>query len=255
MGLLDSIFGKKLKVPKIPNIDFGDLQQQTVAENLEAQPQASELAARTNQAAQRDALTQLENIIPGVRGILSTIGRNIQDRAAGRLPDDVVQNVLSRANAAGLSRGFLSGSGQRANLGVRDLGLTSLQISNPAANLQALGLAQGVGTRETLSAANMFLTPSQRAGLQLQQNQLQFNRNLAAAQANAAPSPIASGIFNTAASLGGSLLGNLGGGRSGGGQALSTSGTRFGGIPPDPFKGSLTPQGTLTNAGTRRLFG
>ena len=72
---------------------------------------------------------------------------------------------------------------------------------------------------QPFSVSSMFISPTQRINLSLQENQFQFNRDMAAAQVAAQPDPMM-------AAIGGSLS-NIGGMAFGGGMgSMMGSGTK-----------------------------
>jgi hypothetical protein len=69
----------------------------------------------------------------------------------------------------------------------------------------------------------MFITPTQRINLSLQENQSQYNRDMAAAQVAAQPDPMMAAIGGSLSNIGGMAFGSgmggmMGGGGGGGGQ-------------------------------------
>jgi hypothetical protein len=140
--------------------------------------------------------------------------------------DQDVQSQLQRGVAGrSVGGGFKDASGIRTNLLARDFGLTAMQIQN-----QGLAQAQNFiqqqrtfGMAQPFSVSSMFITPTQRINLSLQENQFQFNRDMAAAQVAAQPDPMMAAIGGSLSNIGGMAFGGGMGKMMGGGTGTSTS--------------------------------
>jgi hypothetical protein len=93
-----------------------------LASNL---PAAEQLAGDVNQFNQDQIDLILEQIVPGYKASQAKRSKNSAALLAGELPPDVEARVNRRAAERGVSGGF-SGSRFATNLGLRDLGLTTL---------------------------------------------------------------------------------------------------------------------------------
>ena len=192
-SLLGGLFGgKKPKVPELKPIDFAAEQRQAIQQNIAALQPATELAQKTTAAEQSQLEAQLRRAIPGYDQLVSQAGRNIAASLRGEISPEVSAQVQRSTAGRALSGGFGAGSGFGRALTARDLGLTGMQIQN-----QGLAQAQNFiqqqrafGMVQPFSVSSMFVTPAQRIGAIQQQNQLQYGRNLTAAQVAAAPSPM-----------------------------------------------------------------
>ena len=192
-SLLGGLFGgKKPKVPELKPIDFASEQRQAIQQNIAALQPATELAQKTTAAEQSQLETQLRRAIPGYDQLVSQAGQNIATSLRGEISPEVSAQVQRSTAGRALSGGFGAGSGFGRALTARDLGLTGMQIQN-----QGLAQAQNFiqqqrafGMVQPFSVSSMFVTPAQRIGAIQQQNQLQYGRDLTAAQVAAAPSPM-----------------------------------------------------------------
>ena len=192
-SLFGGLFGgKKPKVPELKPIDFANEQQQAIQQNIASLQPATELAQRTTAAEQSQLETQLRRAIPGYDQLIAQAGKNIGASLRGEVSQDVASQLQRSAAGRALGGGFGGGTGMGRNLSARDLGLTSMQIQN-----QGLAQAQNfiqqqrtMGMAQPFSVSSMFVTPAQRIGAIQQQQQLQYGRDLTAAQVAAAPSPM-----------------------------------------------------------------
>lgn len=192
-SLLGGLFGgKKPKVPELKPIDFAAEQRQAIQQNIAALQPATELAQKTTAAEQSQLETQLRRAIPGYDQLVQQAGANIGAALRGEISPEVSAQVQRSTAGRALSGGFGAGSGFGRALTARDLGLTGMQIQN-----QGLAQAQNFiqqqrafGMVQPFSVSSMFITPAQRIGAIQQQNQLQYGRDLTAAQVAAAPSPM-----------------------------------------------------------------
>jgi hypothetical protein len=192
-SLFGGLFGgKRPKVPELKPIDFAKEQQQAIQQNIAALQPATELAQKTTAAEQSQLEAQLRRAIPGYDQLVQQAGANIGAALRGEISPEVSAQVQRSTAGRALSGGFGAGSGFGRALTARDLGLTGMQIQN-----QGLAQAQNFiqqqrtfGMVQPFSVSSMFITPAQRIGAIQQQNQLQYGRDLTAAQVAAAPSPM-----------------------------------------------------------------
>jgi hypothetical protein len=192
-SLFGGLFGgKKPKVPELKPIDFAKEQQQAIQQNIAALQPATELAQKTTAAEQSQLEAQLRRAIPGYDQLVQQAGANIGAALRGEISPEVSAQVQRSTAGRALSGGFGAGSGFGRALTARDLGLTGMQIQN-----QGLAQAQNFiqqqrafGMVQPFSVSSMFITPAQRIGAIQQQKQLQYGRDLTAAQVAAAPSPM-----------------------------------------------------------------
>ncbi len=203
----DKVFGKKPTVPKLPTLT--EAQKTAVAGNNANFQDIAKLATSTNQFNQDQLNALIDRTLgPGAR---EQIQQNLQSQLRGEIPLDV-RNAIYRGNAERSAGGNAFGgseSGYRKNLDARDLGLTSLQITNNALSSAEQWL-QGAKA-PTFDVTSMFITPAQQNAA----NTDQFNRDLLAAKISAAPDPGARGVFDSNMALMGMVLSAYGGGSGG----------------------------------------
>lgn len=214
--------GKKVKVPEFKKVNVAEEQSAAISGNMANFDKASELASKTTAFDQASLIAQLEKSIPGYQNMISKLSGNIMSDLSGNVNPDV-EAALQRSSAGkALGSGVGGGSGAGRALSARDFGITSMQIQNQGFG-KALNFMQNqrnVSTITPFSAANMFVTPSQRINLAMSENQSQYNRNMAAAQVAAQPDPMMAAIGGAFTNIGGGLLGGgmssmMGGGGGG----------------------------------------
>lgn len=207
-------FGKKPTVPNFNAISPDLVQADTVAGNAAALPGIEALARKYNEFTMEQLKRAANFAVPGG---FDTAGKNILSALRGELSPDVSAAVGSSAIAKGFQMGFGGGrSGIGRNLVLRDLGLASAAI-------QQQGLSNFLNFTKTFQSAqldpsSMFFSPTQRLGFAQSERNSQFNRDLLAAQIEAAPDPwmkaITEGLIhdeNQAMSTAGSIAGKAAG--------------------------------------------
>jgi len=210
--ILGGLFGpKKVKVPELKPIDFAGEQQKAIQQNIAALEPATKLAEKTTAAEQSLLESQLRRAIPGYDQIVQQASKNIGAALSGQISPDVSAQVQRSTAGRALAGGFGGASGFGRALTARDLGLTSLQLQN-----QGLAQAQNFiqqqrafGMAQPFSVSSMFITPNQRIGFMQNQQQAQYARDMAAAQAAAQPSAMqqafGSAIQQFTGTVGGSM--------------------------------------------------
>jgi len=211
MGVLSDLFGKKPKIPTLPSISAAGVQRQTIADNLAAMPEATQLAGAATEANIAQIQRALEAAVPGA---FSNIQRNIVSQTRGEIPADVSAAIQRDAAATGLDLGVMGAPGTLGgNIAPRNLGLTSLQLMQQGQqNYQAL--AQPF-LNAPVSAQSMWFSPQQRLEFASSERNNMFQRDLLAAQVKAAPDPVWRGVHDTIMTMLGFVAGGLGGGGGG----------------------------------------
>ena len=211
-SLFGGLFGgKKPKVPELKPIDFANEQQQAIQQNIASLQPATELAQKTTAAEQSQLETQLRRAIPGYDQLIAQAGKTIGSRLRGEVDQDIQSQLQRSVAGRAVGGGFKESEGIRTNLLARDFGLTAMQIQN-----QGLAQAQSfiqqqrtLGMAQPFSVSSMFVTPAQRIGAIQQQQQLQYGRDLTAAQVAAAPSPMQQSAQTAFTNFGGIAGGSL----------------------------------------------
>jgi hypothetical protein len=249
--------GKKVKVPQFQRVNTEKEQEAAIKQNIASLQSGTELATKTTAAEQTLLESQLRRAIPGYDQLISQASSNIGSALKGEISSDV-QSQLQRSSAGrALTGGYGAGSGVGRNLAARDFGLTSMQIQN-----QGLAQAQNfiqqqrtMGMAQPFSVSSMFITPTQRINLSLQENQFQYQRDMAAAQVAAQPDPMMAAIGGSLSNIGGMAFGGgmgkmMGGGTGGGGGQGGGGGGGFtinmggGGYGVGGGGGGYYPQGS-----------
>ena len=208
-SLLGGLFGsKKVKVPELKKVDQAAEQKAAIQQNVDVLPQAEALAKKTNMFSQAELMRQLKAVVPDIESIQTQVSSNIASQLKGEIPTDVAEGV-QRSAATRATYGGFSGSGAGRNLTARDLALTSYDISTKALDSATrwLATARNSMMAPTMDVTSMFITPQQRIATVANENQMQFQRDMAAAQAKAQPSAFQSAMGGMLSTAGGFLLG------------------------------------------------
>jgi hypothetical protein len=251
---MGGLFGSKPVVPDLPSLSLPVEQQKALAANLAAIPQAEQIAGRVNLFNQQQLDQMLENVIPNYKALTTDISQNISQMAAGQVPTDV-QGQIQRSAAARALGGGYAGTEAQKNLVARDLGLTSLDLTQKglASAESWMRTASSIYEPGMFNVTSMFVSPAQQAGFDVAERQSQFQRQWMQNQISAMPDPTAVGIWNatwsvvdaalsaytgssvdlgrisTQGSMGGGGMSFGGGGGGGGGGGFSLGGGGGGG--------------------------
>lgn len=239
-SLLGGLFGsgKKVKVPQYQRTDVTAEQAKAIEGNLAVLPEAEKLAEKTNLFNQSQLMSSLRAAVPGIDAIQAQASENLASQLKGEIPQDV-QEQIQRSGATKALYGGFGGSSAGRNLVARDLGLTSLAIADKALDSTSRWIATAKNTMVApqLDVTSMFVSPSQRIAVTQSDNQAQFNRDMAAAGAAAAPNPTMAALGGVLSQAGGFALGKGLGGLTGPSVATtspSTGGLEWGSMPSAP---------------------
>lgn len=146
--------------------------------NLQNSPNAMLLANNVNRFNQNQAIKGYEKFQPYFKQNQALIGSNAASFARGELPSDVVGNIGRAAAQRGIEGGFgmsQGGGGGGTALGslnLRNLGLTSLDLSKWGTNFaQEANKSAASMTPGLFDVSSQFLNPA------LAMNGMQFNAN------------------------------------------------------------------------------
>lgn len=178
----DAVFGTKPKVAAFTPTDLATEQRRAIDSNV-------------SNSADLDRL--LNSIMPGYTDIRAQGSANTLSLLRGEIPQDV-QDKVRRDSAFQSLIGGYAGSGMSRALTARDLGRTSLDLTQMGENS-----AQKWTTLARDTAAPWLVSSAQQAASTTAnnlgtQNQQQYQFNV-----DAAPDPSAAGLFNTIATIGG----------------------------------------------------
>jgi hypothetical protein len=219
------------KVPKFTPIDVTGEQREAIAGNISNLPEAARLGAETNKATTDQYLTMLERIIPGFSQLNSKAIGNIKSLLSGELPSDVENRIGRYAAERGIVRGTGGNSEFEQYAQLRDLGLTSLEMTDRGLDAASRWMATTTGRAPFMDFTSMFITPQQRIQTQQWNKSMQWNRDWLRNQIAALPNQYqeaAAGFFDNIEEIGQSVLSSYAGGAMGGGGG-GGGGGRMGG--------------------------
>jgi hypothetical protein len=253
MGLLEGLFGSKPDVPELPALDLGKEQAKAIDNNLAAMPKAQELVSQAN-LFNRDQIRQmLEATIPDYGPRTDKIWKTIDSQIAGELPEDVQDFIQNKAVSRAFGSG-VAGSTAGRNIVARDLGLTSLDMTQRGLSSADnwLRTSAALFSPGMMNVTSMFVSPAQQAAFDIEERNAQFQRNWMSEQIDAMPDPVLRGVhdtimsmamaaggstyngnFNSSQYMGGVNQGGVGGNNfawaNGGGQDMFDDGFDYGG--------------------------
>lgn len=182
----ETLYGRKPVPLQKPPFDINQIQADTVAGNAAILPGTEKLSTDANAA----QIRTLESAIPGSTAIRDAGSANMLSMLQGNIPQDV-QDSISRGSAfKGMSGGF-GGSSANRNLTARDLGRTSLELSQGATNMLPSWMAGIVNsfTAPNYSPVSSFLSPQQRLEQERASQELDLQLQGYNTQLAAAPKP------------------------------------------------------------------
>lgn len=217
--------GKKVKVPQFQRVNTEKEQEAAIKQNIASLQSGTELATKTTAAEQTLLESQLRRAIPGYDQLISQASSNIGSALKGELSPEANRNIQRYSAAQALSRGYGGGSGAGLFGAVQNYARASEARQN-----QGLAQAQNFiqqqrmfGMAQPFSVSSMFITPTQRINLSMQENQSQYNRDMAAAQVAAQPDPMMAAIGGSLSNIGGMAFGGGMGKMMGGSTSAGTS--------------------------------
>lgn len=225
IGELTGAYGSKPKVPTYTPEDTTKGIGDTISGNLQNLSGAEKLAGGINQFNYDQLQKMLGQAIPGFGDIQKSISGNIASELKGEIPQDV-QDQIMRSSAFKSLRGGYGGGGMSDALTARDLGLTSLNLTNQGLDSATKWLAasRSATIPGQFDVSSMFLSPQQKIGIDIGEKQYGFQAQWLKNQIKAMPSPSSVALAGAASqdlgmfsSLAGSAVGGAAGGGGGGG--------------------------------------
>lgn len=138
-GYAAQIMKYKTVEPEEPDapktVEWQKILNEVMGTNMNNAPQREALAARTNKFNLGQAQKMYGGMQPYFNQLNQQVGQNALSYSKGELPADVVSSVSRAAASRGLAGGFGQGvraggaGGSMGSLNLRNLGLTSLQLS------------------------------------------------------------------------------------------------------------------------------
>lgn len=231
MGLFGSLvtsalggFPEKPKVPDWKDISLATEQGKAIDANLAALPGAQDLVSRANAFSQDQISKLLQNVIPNYSALTSKAGSNIEAMLRGEIPSDVKDQIQTSDAARALSGGY-SGSGMHGDLVARDLGLTSLQLTQKGLSSAEswITMMDSMFSPSQLSVGQMFVSPGQMFQSTFANQAEKWNVQWLKNQIKALPDPATAAIARDVGGMVDSFGSALGGSMSGSGMSgLST---------------------------------
>jgi len=211
MGFFNAVFGGTPSVPAWNNINLGQQQQLAIGQNQSALPGAEKLAGGVDAFNQQQLTSILNSIIPGWDSMAKTATGNIASELKGEIPTDVSQTLQSSDAAKSLTGGF-GGSGLAGNLTARDLGLTSLNLTQTGtSSLESwTSMVDKMFSPGMFNISSMFVTPQQEFESSFQNQQQQWQTQWLKNQVAAMPDPVLGGINSEIMSVISAYLGGGG---------------------------------------------
>lgn len=172
---------KPRKLSDTTLLDLGKIDANLLQSNISNFPQSAELSQRTNRFNINEALKAYTSFQPMFSQLQSQVGQNALSFARGELPADVVSSIGRSAAERGIQGGFAGGGVNGAfgggnsalkNLNLRNLGLTSLDLSKMGTSLAMQADAQAKALSPILSSPTDFM-PTMNQALSV----AQFNAN------------------------------------------------------------------------------
>ena len=204
-GSAKDLFGSKPVIPTLPTL--GEAQKTAISSNQANLGDIAKLATGVNTLNQDQLNLLIDRTLgPGVR---QQVQANLASQLKGEIPQDVQSAIyrgVAERSAGSNAFGGGASSGFDRNITARDLGLTSLDITNKALSSAESWLSKAQAP--AFDATAMFISPAQQNAA----NQDQFNRNLLAAKVAAAPDPATRGSFDAFMSVLGEVLSVYSGG-------------------------------------------
>jgi len=219
MGVFQDTFGSKPTVPVWDNITLGGQQTKAINENIASLPSAEKLASGVSGFNQEQLTAMLNSIIPGWSGMSATAGKNMASELSGQIPTDVLQQIQSSSAAQSLTGGF-GGSGMAGNLTAKDLGLTSLNLTQTGqSELENwTGMVDKMFAPGQFNVSSMFVDPQTEFQDTMQNQEMSWSQQWQQNQVSAMPDPTMAAMFKMTSSMGEGMMSGGGGGGGGGGM-------------------------------------
>lgn len=213
-------FGSKPQVPAFTPVSTQAAQATAIGANTANSGAAQSLAASTNAFNQDQLLKMLGTAIPGYDAMVKQAGTNINSELQGQLPKDVQDQIQSSDAARALGGGY-GGSRSAGNLTARDLGLTSLNLTQQGLDSASrwIQTSKSTAVPGQFDVSSMFVSPSQQISVDTANNSNAFQRDWLQNQIAAMPDPntaaLYQGLSQETSSIS-SAAGSAAGGSSGG---------------------------------------
>lgn len=222
LAALGDLLKKQPKVPKFTPIDPGAEQLKAISSNAGAISELKRLAGEVNNLSIDEFKSRMGQLIPQFESTLANVSGNIDTLTRGEIPEDVASAVERRSASRAYAGGY-GGSERAGFLRTRDLGLTSLDLTQRGFDAASRWLTTVNNAVPQFDVTSMFITPQQQIQNTWMNTQAQMNnqwmKNQQAAERN--PGTIFGNALNQADSfiqgIAGAAVGGFGVGLGGGG--------------------------------------
>ncbi len=184
--LIGGLLQDKPEVPKFDQINAQDEQKRAIAGNQSALPAAEKLASGVNDFNSQELMKMLRVAIPNYDDLVSKSTNLISSELSGQVPKDVQDRIQQNAASRAISGGY-AGSGMHGNLNARDLGLTSLDMTQKgldSAN-KWMTMAGAMTKANQFDVSNMFITPQQQIAVSMGERNAKFQHDWVSNQLDA----------------------------------------------------------------------
>jgi hypothetical protein len=209
---LSGVFGSKPTVPNLPHLNLSTEQGKAIASNQANLPAAEQLTSAANAFSQQQIQAMLAQAIPGYQNLVQGVTGDISSMVSGQLPADVRAQIQQSTAASAVAGGY-GGSGMAGNLTARDLGLTSLNLTQQGISSAQSWMQQmnNMFGPSMLNVSSMFVSPQQQAAFDVEERNAQFQRQWMESQISAMPDPMLRGLHDTIMQLATAYLSKGGG--------------------------------------------
>lgn len=162
-------------IPEFRRINVQDEQLAAISGNLNALPSGQKLASGVNAFNQAELEKMLAIMMPGYAKIRDRVSGNIMDAVSGKIPGDI-STAIHRNTAVKSLYGGYSGTGMARNLTARDLGLTSLDLTQRGLDAATRWMSSAARAPQ-FDVSSMFISPSFQAQFKQQERDSEFQRD------------------------------------------------------------------------------
>ena len=206
MGFFSELYGRKPELPQMPTVSAQESQRKALQGNLDNMGLMTSLGSNVNQFTRDEIGRMREAATPGFSRIQDLGTRTVESMMRGELPTDV-SNLLQRNSAARSLAGGYGGSGMQRSLNLRDLGLTSLDMTQKGLSsaMNWLQVMEAPYKDKEFNIASMMFTPTQQAAFDVEERDKRYQWSWMNEQLQSMSDPTTRGLWNFGSSLGGAI--------------------------------------------------
>jgi hypothetical protein len=170
---------RRKSTPQWKDMDMGVEADKAIATNIGNTPQLMNQAKQINAFNQAQIEKMLRDSVPQYDEMRNKTSANINSMLSGEIPKDV-QDQIQRNGAAKALGGGYAGSGMNRNLVARDLGLTSLDLTQRGLNSAQswISTMAKINQPAMWDFTSMFVTPGQQAEFDFQNQSMKMQGEL-----------------------------------------------------------------------------